>query len=125
MSKLHLTLSLVCFLLCGCSLSGCSPTYVIRAAYEESKILINREDIPDVIADPATSLDEQAKLLKVVAAREFAKNLGLNPQDSFTTYSRVDRDILAWVVVGSKPDAFALHTWWFPIVGSVPYKGFF
>jgi predicted aminopeptidase len=37
----------------------------------------------------------------------------------------VDRDPLAWVVVGSKRDAFALRLWWFPIVGSVPYKGFF
>jgi predicted aminopeptidase len=32
---------------------------------------------------------------------------------------------LAWVVLASRRDAFDLYTWWFPFVGSVPYKGFF
>jgi predicted aminopeptidase len=51
--------------------------------------------------------------------------IGLDPGCSFTKYSKVDKDVLAWVVVGSRRDSFMLHTWWFPIVGRVPYKGFF
>lgn len=106
-------------------LASCSPWYVMRAAYEESKILLRRDKIENVIADPATSEAERAKLELVLEAREFAILLGLNPGDSFTRFSRVDRDILAWVVVASKDDRFELKQWWFPIVGSVPYKGFF
>jgi predicted aminopeptidase len=37
----------------------------------------------------------------------------------------IDRDYLAAVVSASAGDSFTRHEWWFPIVGSVPYKGFF
>lgn len=105
--------------------SSCSPTYVIRAAYEESVILWNREDIRSVIRDDRTTLEEKRKLALVLEARDFGTQIGLNPGQSFTLYSKVDRDILAWVLLASKPDAFVLHQWWFPVVGRVPYKGFF
>jgi len=107
------------------ALSGCSPFYVIRAAYEEGKILMNRKEIAEAIAAPDTSPDERNKLELVLEAREFAIGMGLTPGESFTKFTHVDRDTLAWVVLGSKPDSFTLYTWWFPIVGRVPYKGFF
>jgi predicted aminopeptidase len=37
----------------------------------------------------------------------------------------LDRDYLAAVVSASAPDSFTPYVWWFPVVGSVPYKGFF
>jgi predicted aminopeptidase len=109
----------------GSLMSGCSPGYVVRAAYEQSKILLARRPIDEVIADPATSAEDKKKLEYVLQARTFGSEIGLNPGNSFTTYSDIGKDTLAWVVVASRKDAFALHTWWFPIVGTVPYKGFF
>jgi predicted aminopeptidase len=105
--------------------SGCSSGYLMRAAFEQSKILLGRKQIQKVIGDPETPQEQRQKLEVVLEARSFAQVLGLDPGGSFTKYSAVDRDPLAWVVVGSKRDAFALRLWWFPIVGSVPYKGFF
>lgn len=105
--------------------SACSPGYVLRGAYEQSKILLARRDISEVIEDPTTSADGRAKLRIVVDARAFAERLGLNPGGSFKSFAEVSRDPLAWVVVASRRDAFAMYTWWFPIVGTVPYKGFF
>lgn len=105
-------------------LAGCSPGYVMRAAYEEGKILAKRRKISAVVQDETTDPEIKRKLGLVVAAREFAISMGLNPKESFTRYTKLDRDVLTWVVVGSKPDAFELATWWFPIVGRVPYKGF-
>jgi predicted aminopeptidase len=61
----------------------------------------------------------------VLAARAFAKDLGLKPADSFTQYSPIDRDVLVWVLSASSKVALRPVTWWFPIVGSIPYKGFF
>jgi predicted aminopeptidase len=109
----------------GTLISGCSPGYVVRAAYEQSKILLARRPIDDVIADSATAPEDKKKLEYVLQARTFASEIGLNPGNSFTAYSDIGKDTLAWVVVASRKDAFALHTWWFPIVGTVPYKGFF
>lgn len=106
-------------------IAACSPFYVIRAAYEESKILLAREDIPEVIESPETDAEERRKLELVLAARSFGISIGLKPKDSFTQYTKVDRDILAWVLMAVKKDSFSLKTWWFPIVGSVPYKGYF
>lgn len=105
--------------------TSCSPTFVIKAAYEESKILLARRDIPKVIADPTIDEETKRKLALVVEAREYSKSMSLEPKESFTTYSRVDKDVLVWVVAGSKPTSFTLHSWWFPVVGHVPYKGFF
>jgi predicted aminopeptidase len=97
----------------------------MRAAYEQGKILLARRSISSVLQDPETPLDQREKLEVVLQARAFSEKLGLNPGGSFTKYSKVDRDPLAWVVVGSRRDSFSLRLWWFPIVGSVPYKGFF
>lgn len=105
---------------------SCSPGYLIRAGIEESRILSRRRPIEDVARDPATPEPERAKLRLVTEARDYAERvLGLDAGDSYTTYSRVDRDTLLLVVSAAHRDRFEAHTWWFPIVGHVPYKGFF
>jgi predicted aminopeptidase len=113
-------------LLCLVLLAGCSPLYVIRAGVEEAKILSRRRPIARVIEDPATAEDTRRKLRLVQQARDFAAHaLDLDVGDSYTTYSTVDSDTLLLVVTASEKDRFRAHTWWFPIVGNVPYKGFF
>lgn len=108
-----------------CTTAGCSPVYVMRAAYEQSKILLARRPIDEVINDPATTKEDAEKLALVLEARRFAAEIGLSPGNSFTQYADIGKDTLAWVVMASRRDSFALYTWWFPIVGTVPYKGFF
>lgn len=107
------------------TLTSCSPGYVMRGAYEQSKILLSRRDITDVVADPDTSSEDRDKLRLVVEARRYSASIGLKTGNSFTTYSDIGKDTLSWVVVGARKDSFSLYTWWFPVVGSVPYKGFF
>jgi len=65
-------------------------------------------------------------LTRVLDIRAFAMDsLGLKRNKNYLNYVRVDRNHMADVVMASKDDAFKLYTWWFPITGSVPYKGFF
>jgi predicted aminopeptidase len=104
----------------------CSPGYVIRAGIEEAKILSRRRPIPEVIADGATSAAVRKKLELVTQARSFADGqLELAAGESYTTYSWVDSDTLLMVVSAARKDRFEAYTWWFPIVGRVPYKGYF
>jgi predicted aminopeptidase len=108
------------------ALSACSPLYVIRAGIEEAKILSRRRPIARVIEDPATTDATRHKLRIVQQARDFAAHgLDLDTGESYTTYSWVESDTLLLVVTASEKDRFRAHTWWFPIVGHVPYKGFF
>lgn len=100
--------------------------YLARAAYEEGKILARRQPIAALIADPVTEPALRAKLQLVLDARRFAiDSLGLKAQEEFTTFSRLDRDTLVLVLSAAYRDSLAFRTWWFPVVGRVPYKGFF
>ena len=105
-----------------------APTgrYLVRAAWAEGRILARRRAITDIIADPATTPAIVAKLRLVLAARGFAaESIGLHAKQSFTKYTQLDRDTLVLVLSGAYPDRLQAYTWWFPIVGRVPYKGFF
>src|ERR1700741_2856883 len=107
-------------------LASCSPGYVLRGAWEEGKILGRRRPIVQVIADPRQTPETRRKLQLVLAAREFGRDaLGERVGESYTLYAEKESDTLATVLSAAYRDRFAAKTWWFPIVGSVPYKGFF
>lgn len=113
-------------MLLATSLSACSPGYVLRAAWEEARILSKSRPIDEVLSDPQLASETRGKLELVVAARSFAaRELRLDVGDSYTSYADIGRDTLALVLSASPMDRLTAHTWWFPIVGRVPYKGFF
>jgi predicted aminopeptidase len=116
----------VATLICIASLQGCSPFYVFDAAIEQVSILSKRQDISEALTDPDVPQEVKDKLSFVQRARVFAKDsLLLTPDGSFTSYVDIQRDQLSWIVMAVKKDSFELQSWWFPIVGTVPYKGFF
>ncbi|MEQ1692009.1 MAG: aminopeptidase [Gemmatimonas sp.] len=117
--------------------TGC---YLSRAAYEEARILSRRQSIDrllidsgrsrstSVTANTSPSLDAAtlAKLRLVSEARTFAVSaLELKAGKSFTQFSRLDRDTLVLVLSAAYRDRLERKTWWFPVVGTFPYKGFF
>jgi predicted aminopeptidase len=100
--------------------------WLLRAAWEEGRILARRRPIVEVAADAAADARTRGKLGVVLAARTFAaESLGLKAGRSFTQYSDIGRDTLLLLLTGARRDTLAPVTWWFPIVGRVPYKGFF
>ena len=100
--------------------------YLARGALAEAKILSRRQSIARLVADSSTPPAVRAKLQLVLEARRFAvDSLGLPARDAFTQYTKLDHDTLVLVLSGAYRDELRPVTWWFPVVGRVPYKGFF
>jgi len=105
---------------------ACSPVYVVKAGIAEMKILRARQPIHRVLADSTVDADTRGKLAYVLEARRFAaERFGIDPGDSYTMYTELDRDTLALVLSAAHKDRLESKTWWFPVVGRVPYKGYF
>ena len=104
-------------------LSGC---YIARAAYEEGRILWNRKPINDALARGDLSADTRTKLETVLAVRKFAdEKLGENVGGAYKSIAPVDQNAIVYVVMAAPRDSLEPYTWWFPIVGRVPYRGYF
>ncbi|MCL2831955.1 MAG: aminopeptidase [Treponema sp.] len=125
-------------LLCGAALcSGCYTLkqgttmlgYLNRAIPLEDLLTAKTFDGSSAAAsDEALAKAEDNRLFAERAQdiRGFAMNdLGLKESKNYTKYVELDRDYLAAVVSACAKDSFTRYEWWFPIVGSVPYKGFF
>ncbi|GHU53445.1 aminopeptidase [Bacilli bacterium] len=53
------------------------------------------------------------------------EELGLAESANYTRYVELDRDYLAAVVSAAAQDSFTPYEWSYPVVGRMPYKGFF
>ena len=107
-------------------LGGCDIGYLTRAAYEEGRLLWRRQPISDVLTRPELAADTRAKLETVLAVREFAADrLGLNVGGAYKTVSQVDAGAIVWIEMAAPRTSLTPYTWWFPIVGAVPYRGYF
>ncbi len=99
--------------------------YLTRAGIEETRILKARQPIASLAADPRTDPALRQALGLVVASRDYAARLGLEAKETYTTYADVGRDTLLLVLQAAPRDCICPHTWKYPIVGRIPYKGFF
>jgi len=100
--------------------------FISRAAYEEARILLKRRSLDRLIADSSTPAARRDAFALVRDARRFATDsLGLNAGGRFSSYADVGHDTLVLVISASPRDALTEYQWRYPIVGSVPYKGFF
>jgi predicted aminopeptidase len=98
----------------------------MRAAYEEGKILWRREPIAEYLQNGEINDDTKEKLRLVLAVREYARDrLKMNVGGSYSSFSYVDRPDLSFILTAAPQTELTPYTWWFLIVGRVPYKGYF
>lgn len=103
-------------------LGGC---YTLHVTKGQLAILTGREPLEDVLDRPGLAPDARTKLALVRDVRLFAQRLGLAETGSYTDVYDTGERPVAWNVSASDPDAFAPYTWTFPIVGEMPYIGYF
>jgi predicted aminopeptidase len=123
--KSRLLPSVFCLLL-PVLLAACSPTYVLRAGYEEAKILWNRRSIVEVLNRSDIDATTREKLELVLRVRRFVEqDLAFNVGGSYSTITELDKPPVVYVVTAAPRTKLEPYTWWFPIVGQVAYKGYF
>jgi predicted aminopeptidase len=99
--------------------------YITRAGFEETRILQSRQPIDRLARRPDLDPGLRRSLNLVLESRDYAAKLGLNAKETYTTYADVGRDTLLLVLQAAPRDCICPHTWKYPIVGRIPYKGFF
>lgn len=88
-------------------------------------MLWGRVEIADVLADPETPPQLAQRLHLVVAARDFGKTLGLEVDGQYTSYLPWPGDRILTNLVVAEPGQIEARPFRFPLIGAVPYKGFF
>jgi len=99
--------------------------YLTRAGLEETRILKSRQPITRMARDSSVDPSVRRSLRLVLDARDYAARLGLEAKETYTTYADVGRDTLLLVLQAAPKDCICPHTWKYPVVGRIPYKGFF
>lgn len=106
--------------------AGCSPFYVVKQGYGQVKILLARRPVEDVLADPGTSARTRGKLALIAEIRAFGETrLGLARTRCYETCVDLEGRAVSYILTACPADSVEPKTWTFPIVGTVPYLGFF
>lgn len=108
-------------------LSNCKMVfYGIGQGIGQIKIIVHAKPIEKVLSDTTVSDRLKEKLILVQAIKKYAEDsLGLKPSKNYNTlYDQHGKDIL-WVVTAAGKYSVQAYMWKFPVVGEVPYKGYF
>lgn len=105
-------------------LAGCGVRYVASSAYHQLELLASREPADEVLASGRLSVGQEQRLRLIPTIKAYGRTLGLASTDNYDTVA-VGWNRTIWNVSACDPLAFEPVTWTFPIVGRVPYLGFF
>jgi predicted aminopeptidase len=106
---------------------ACSgATYLFHAAIGQYERIADAVPIQDALKDPSLGDQESAHLNMIGPLKQFAvERLGLKPTESYSTVCLKPQSSFIYTVSASPKDLLSRVTWWFPVVGRVPYLGFF
>ncbi|MFT3764598.1 MAG: aminopeptidase [Minicystis sp.] len=107
-------------------LSGCvTAEYLAQAGCGQIDIMLRARDLDETVADARVPQRTRDLLGQVATIKKFGEKNSLRPTGSYHRYVELDRHVVVWVVTAADPLRFHSRTWWFPIVGRVPYLGWF
>ena len=100
--------------------------YGLQQGYGQLNIIWNAKPVEAFLQDPTFPDSLKARLELIDEIRKYAiDSLGLKDTENYKTlYDQKGKEVM-WVVMASEAFALKPKEWKFPVVGSVPYKGFF
>ncbi len=103
-----------------------SSCYVTSEGLRYLSIRSKAVSVGKALADPKTSPEERLLLQRATGARAFAlAELGLKETRNYTSIVKLDADRLATVVQACAELSFDRYLWSYPVVGKMPYRGYF
>ncbi len=100
--------------------------YGARMGWGQLKIIREAKSVESFLNDPAFPDSFKNKLHLIEEVRKFAiDTLGLKDTENYKTLYDQHGQELMWVVQACGPFQLKPKLWHFPIVGDLPYKGFF
>jgi predicted aminopeptidase len=100
--------------------------YGFRQGKGQLNIIWNARPVEEVLADSSFPDSLKTKLHLIEKVRRFAiDSLGLKDTENYKTLYDQKGEEIMWVVTACEPFRFKPKEWNFPILGTVPYKGFF
>ena len=112
----------------GLSAIGCGVdwSYVLPAAAGQIRLLSESIPISQAIAGGDLTEEQVAKLELIRDVRVYARDvLGLEVANNYTRFYDSHGEPVAFNISASRKDRFEPTTWTFPIVGTMPYLGYF
>lgn len=104
-------------------MEGC---YYMQAIRGHTDLMNRRRPLTEVIADSESSDELRQRLALVNEARDFAvSELLLPDNDSYRSYSDLERDYVVWNVFAAPEFDLEPKTWCYPVAGCVAYRGYF
>jgi len=103
-------------------LNGC---YYSHLASGQLKLLWGRQPIDEAVVDEALAEETRELLRLVPSVRAFAIGLGLRVDGQYTSYVDWPSDRVVTTLVRTRPGSLEAVPYWFPLIGELPYKGYF
>jgi predicted aminopeptidase len=111
---------------CAALLSSCQINYIVKSAYNQFAMLNSQVSLEEALKSPKLTAEQKRKIQLAQEAREFAEqSLSLKSTKNYTSFVLLDRPYVTYVVSAAPKWQLKAYKWHYPIVGSMPYKGFF
>jgi len=113
---------LVLILFCA----GCDLAYLFHAAAGQFRLLNDSIPIKEALNKGSLTPAQEVRLQLVARIKDFGeRELGLKKTGNYETVYLCSPLRPIYTVSASPKDRLSQKTWWFPIVGDMPYLGFF
>ncbi len=109
------------------AINGCGEIgYVFSTVTGELQLLISAVPIEKALDDPDLTNEQKEKLAFVIRVRDYGEQvLGLEVGRSYQRFADLGDEALAWNLSASHKDALEPYYWDLPVIGFLPYLGYF
>lgn len=106
--------------------SGCSFSYLLHAARGQYSLLKDSIEIEEALEDDSVPPKWKENLILIREVKEFGENeLGMKKTQNYETVYLRSNQAPIYMVSACPKDKLSLITYWYPIVGNMPYLGYF